>query len=220
MNKIYFSGLCLVMLAASLTPTITSAAYSQQDYTQIATIVNPIISNPLRPSEIVALYPMSPVEEAAIVHVAPECPVIVDGVLYEGKDISLFNGKRLHFTNDKAGNLFAFTIAVEMEEFLEKEYGNIFDLNITNATLRFENSLLCMDWWYGGAQLICSPGQQFSQLASVWDNCISSAQISDLADVTMWDYSDFGGDSYTMPAGSNYSMLTFQGWNDRASSIS
>ncbi|MDD4873498.1 MAG: hypothetical protein PHE15_00750 [Dehalococcoidales bacterium] len=218
MNKIYVSGLCLAMLAASLTPVITPSAYSQQDYTQTAMLVNPDISHPLRPSEVAALYPMSPEEEAAIVHVVPESPVTVDGVLYEGKDISLFNGKRLHFTNDKKGDLYAFTNAVEMEEFLEREYGNLFDLAVT---LSRQDSLLFMDWWYGGLYLSCSPGQEILDLAGIgFDNCISSAQISEDATVTMWDYAGLTGDSYTMPAGTNYSMLTFQGWNDRASSIS
>jgi hypothetical protein len=206
------------MLLIILVPVIGITAYSPQDYTQTDSNVNNSETRFLRPSEIVELYPMSEDEIKAIVHVAPQCPVIVDGVLYEGKDISLFDGQRLHFTTGKKGNLYAFTNAVKMETFLEKEYGNIFNLEATSSK---SLSLLFTDWWYGGSALICAPGEEYPDLAVIgWDNCISSAQIGDDAPVTMWDYAGLTGDSFTMPPSSRYAVLALQGWNDRASSIS
>ncbi len=90
MHKIRFYGLFLALLLTILLPSVTIAAYSTQDYTPKDSNVNSDINHPLKPSEIVELYPMSADEEAAIVHVIPECPVVVDGVLYEGKDIFSF----------------------------------------------------------------------------------------------------------------------------------
>jgi len=217
MYKKAIYGLSVAMLLIILVPVIGITAYSPQDYTQTDSNVNNSETRFLRPSEIVELYPMSEDEIKAIVHVAPQCPVIVDGVLYDGKDISLFDGQRLHFTTGKKGNLYAFTDAVKMETFLEKEYGNIFDLEATSSK---SLSLLFIDWWYGNPYFTCSPGQQYLTLASEWDNCISSAQICDDAPVTMWDYAGLTGDSFTMPPSSRYAVLALQGWNDRASSIS
>ena len=123
----------------------------------------------------------------------------------------------MHFTTDKKGKLYAFTDAVKMEAFLEKEYGNIFDQVYSTK----EVSVLYMDWFLSGLYRSCSPGQQFLDLDDIgWDNCISSAKICDDAPVTMWDYAELTGDSFTMPPGSTYNVLALQGWNDRASSIS
>jgi hypothetical protein len=217
MHKQAIYGLSVAILLIIIVPVIGITAYSPQDYTQTDSNVNNCETKILRPSEIVGLYPMSEDEIKAIVHVAPQCPVIVNGVLYDGKDISLFDGQRLHFTSDKKGNLYAFTDAVKMETFLEKEFGNIFDLVTTSSR---SLSLLYVNWMYGNPYLTCSPGQQYLTLDSEWDNCISSAQICDDAPVTMWDYTGLTGDSFTMPPGSNYAVLALQGWNDRASSIS
>ncbi|MDD4924494.1 MAG: hypothetical protein PHF74_06660 [Dehalococcoidales bacterium] len=217
MHKQAIYGLSVAILLIILMPVIGITAYSPQDYTQSDSNVNKSETKFLRPSEIVELYPMSEDEIKAIVHIAPQCPVIVDGVLYEGKEIYLFDGQRLHFTTGKRGNLYAFTDAVKMEAFLEKEYGNIFDQVYSTK----EVSILYMDWMYGGLWLVCSPGQQLLNLENEgFNNCISSAEISTDAPVTMWDYAGLTGDSFTMPPGSNYAVLALQGWNDRASSIS
>ncbi len=218
MYKQAIYGLSVAILLTILMPVIGITAYSPQDYTHTDSNVNSDINHPLKPSEIVELYPMSEDEIKAIVHIAPQCPVIVDGVLYDGKEISLFDGQRLHFTTGKKGNLYAFTDAVKMETFLEKEYGNIFDLAATSSK---SLSLLYVNWMYGNPYLTCSPGQQFLNLENEgFNNCISSAEISTDAPVTMWDYAGLTGDSFTMPPGSNYAVLALQGWNDRASSIS
>ncbi len=217
-KKTLLAGICLSVVLITILPAVASAAYSTQDYTHQDTNVNNDIAHPVKPSEIVGLYPMSAEEEAAIVHVIPECPLTIDGVLYKAEDISLFDGKRLHFTTDKPGNLYAFTDAVSMEEFLEKEYGNVFNTN----TLKFnDHSYLYMDWLLGGDAMGCLPGAVYLELASEgYNNCISSAKISEAAPVTLWDYEGLTGDSFTMPPGSTYTVLALQGWNDRASSIS
>jgi hypothetical protein len=104
-----------------------------------------------------------------------------------------------------------------MEEFLEQEYGNVFNTN----TPRFnESSYLYVDWFLDGDAMECLPGEEFTYLGTAWDNCISSTQISDSAPVTLWDYVDLKGDSFTMPPGSQYQVLALYGFNDRASSIS
>ena len=209
----------LAILLSIMLPSVTTVAFYPQDYTQTDSNVNTSETRFLRPSEIIKLYPMSEDEIKTIVHVAPQCPVIVDGVLYDGKDISLFDGQRLHFTTGKKGNLYAFTDAVKMETFLEKEYGNIYNLQIIYSSRSV--STLHTDWFLSGLERSCSPGQQIENLAADdFDNCISSAKICAEAPVTMWDYAGFSGDSFTMPPGTTYNVLTLQGWNDRASSIS
>ena len=217
-KKIILAGICLSVMSVAIFPAVTSAAYSTQDYTPQGSNVNSDITHQMKPSQIVRLCPMSAEEEAAIVHVIPECPVTVDGVLYKAEDISLFDGRQLHFTTDKAGNLYAFTDAVSMEKFLEKEYGYKFELLPTSSK---GISKLFFDWWYGGPAHECPPGQRYDELSNIgFDNCISSAQIRGAASVTLWDYEGCTGDSYTMLPGIDYPILALHGFNDRASSIS
>ncbi|ADJ26831.1 hypothetical protein Dehly_1551 [Dehalogenimonas lykanthroporepellens BL-DC-9] len=52
-----------------------------------------------------------------------------------------------------------------------------------------------------------------------YDKTITSAKHCDQAGVYIYEYADFGGSYFYMPPGSTWSMLTFQGWNDRISSI-
>ena len=217
MKKTLLTGICLSIMSIMIFPAVTSAANSTHDYTHQDSNVNSDISYQMKPSEIVELCPMSAEEEAAIVHVIPECPVTIDGVLYKAEDISLFDGKRLHFTTDKPGNLYAFTDAVSMEKFLEQEYDYKFESN----TKLNGDSYVFMDWLLTGRSHSLPPGVEMQELDSMgWDNCISSAQISDAASVTLWDYEDLTGDSFTMPPGSEYRVLALYGFNDRASSIS
>ncbi|AKG53256.1 hypothetical protein DGWBC_0577 [Dehalogenimonas sp. WBC-2] len=93
---------------------VTAAAYPE-NYTHDLSGVNSTGVRPLRPSEVEAMYPMSAEAEAAIVHVIPMVPVNVDGTWYKAEEITLFNGQRLHFTEDKGGSLFAFTDAKSMD---------------------------------------------------------------------------------------------------------
>ena len=69
------------------------------------------------------LFPMTSEAEAAIVYEARPRPTIIDGKTYEGNQISQFNGKRLWFVDGKDGNEYAFTTAVQVEQFLKEEYG-------------------------------------------------------------------------------------------------
>ena len=216
MGRKLISGLCLALLLAAIMPNIAPQAYSLENYTLKAPDVNTTSYKVVKPSEIIALYPMLPEDEENIVHEIPGCPVIIDGTLYKPEGIALFNGQRLHFTVSEAGYLHAFTKAREMESFLEDEYGPVFDL-----ALNSDVSELFEDWLHMGNFLGCPAGQQFPQLSLLgWDNCISSAKISHGAPVTLWDYAWFGGDSFTMAPGSSHLVLTLEGWNDRASSIS
>jgi hypothetical protein len=216
-------SLCLALSLTVLAPNITSAAYSLENYTPQDRDVNATNGQALKPSEILALYPMSQEDEAAIVHEVPMCSVTIDGVVHEGNEISIFNGQRLHFTLGKTNDLYAFTEAEAMEEFLEREYGPIFDIATGSGTplTSSDDNEVFENWWYGGKVLRFPYGEQFPQLYLIgWDNCISSARISEDGPVTLWDYDWFGGDSFTMTPGSNHSMLYFEGWNDRASSVS
>ena len=212
------------MLLALPTSGFISAASSTESYTLNNPGVNGTNGKFLKPSEIEAIYPaMSSAAEAAIVQVIPVCPVNVDGVWYKAEEITRFNGQRLHFTEDKAGSLFAFTDAKAMEAFLETEFGPIFDpvlsagsnIPLTNESELFE------DWWYSGRVKIVLPYEQFPDLAILgWNDCISSAKISTSAPVTLWEDIYFGGNTFTMVPGSNHSMLSLEGWNDRASAVS
>ena len=75
-------------------------------------------------SEITAMYPMSPEDEAAIVHTTPQVPVIINGIKYDPEDVVLFNGQRLHFTVGKDKQLYAFSDVKELEEFLYSQYSS------------------------------------------------------------------------------------------------
>jgi hypothetical protein len=81
-------------------------------------------------SEITAMHPMSPEDEAAIVHTVPQVPVIINGIKYDPEDVVLFNGQRLHFTVGKDKQLYAFSDVKELEEFLYSQY-NGFNLVAT-----------------------------------------------------------------------------------------
>lgn len=152
---------------------------------------------------------------------APMHPVIIDGVRYESEEINLFDGQRLRFTVDKSGTLYAFTTAKALEAFVESEYGPVFDPldNVVITSTGLTSSKFYVDVFYvGGEPLIVSPGTELDYLGT-FNNVISSAKICDSRGVTLYDYENYGGSSFYMPPGSSWTMLTFQGWNDRASSI-
>lgn len=220
MKKILLSCLCSAMLLAVPASGVTSATFPE-NYTFDQPTVNITDSHPLTPSQIEALYPMSPEAEAAIVHVVPPCPVIIDGIRYKAEEINLFNGQRLRFTVDKAGALYAFTTAKGLEEFAETAYGEmVFCVagGSGTAATGLSYSVFFVDMWYGGSKLSVDPGTQLPSLGPL-DNAISSAQICDQAGVYIYEYLNFGGSYFYMPPGSTWTMLTFQGWNDRVSSI-
>jgi hypothetical protein len=173
----------------------------------------------LKPSEIVALFPMSEEAEAGIIHVIPQCPVTIEGVVINPEDLARFNGQRLHFVLDKTGSLHAYLDVEEMERFVEAEYGPVFEQATEGIGLALDISELFEDWYCSGNKLNVEPGREHSQLWE-WDNRISSTKINSSVPLTFWDYEFFGGDDFTMLPGSTHSALVFEGWNDRASSIS
>ena len=122
MGRKLISGLCLALLLAAIMPNIAPQAYSLGNYTLKAPDVNTASYKVVKPSEIIALYPMLPENEENIVHEIPGCPVIIDGTLYKPEGIALFNGQRLHFIHDKSGNLYAFTDIYVIELCPEQDY--------------------------------------------------------------------------------------------------
>ncbi|MDV2989558.1 MAG: hypothetical protein P3T54_05360 [Dehalogenimonas sp.] len=214
-------SLCVCMLLAVPAPKITSAASSSENYTLEPPIVNSTKDQPRTPSEIEAAHPMSAEAEAAIVHVVPQCPVIIDGVWYTAEQINLFDGQRLRFTVDKAGVLYAFTTVEDFEYFIQSEYGRVFDAlpDMGTSSTGLTVSYLHTDMWYeGGVPLVVVPGGKLEYLG-VYNNAISSAKISDTRGVMLYEYEACMGSSYYLPPGTVWSMLIFQGWNDRASSL-
>ena len=167
----------------------------------------------LTPAKLEAMYPMSPEDEAKIIHEVPPCSVIIDGIKYKPEDISQFNGKRLHFISGKDGNLYAFTTREGLERF-----------EIQNRSLSILSdglSYFYMDVWYTGSSFGILPGNGYDVLAQMgFDNAISSAKASPSTPRTViYDLQYYQGDSYDLQGGHGYSMLYFQGWNDRASSV-
>ncbi|ADJ26836.1 conserved hypothetical protein [Dehalogenimonas lykanthroporepellens BL-DC-9] len=220
MKKRFPSVICvaLALIVASSSPILSAS--DTEKYTYGTGAVNNSYAGLLKPSQIEAMYPMSAEAESSLVHVIPECPVIVDGVWFKAEDIILFNGQRLRFTVDKAGQLYAFATAVGLEKFVEAEYGKVFDGAGSIGTLStgLSKSEFFVDMWYRGAKLPIEPGMQVGDLGG-FENAFSSAKICDQVGVYIYEYADFGGSYFYMPPGSTWSMLTFQGWNDRASSI-
>lgn len=218
MKRFLLSCLCAILAVPA--SGVTSATFPE-NYTLDQPAVNTTNNHTLKPSQIEALYPMSPEAEAAIVHVVPPCPVIIDGVWYAAEEINLFDGQRLRFTVDKAGALYAFTTAKGLEAFAEAAYGEMV-FNIAGgsgtAATGLSYSVFFVDMWYGGAKMPVYPGTQLPDIDE-YDNAISSAQICDQAGVYVYEYVNFGGSYFYMPPGSTWTMLTFQGWNDRVSSI-
>jgi hypothetical protein len=168
----------------------------------------------LTPSQMEAMFSMSPEEEAKIVHAIPSCPVIIDGVEYKAGDINLFDGIRLRFIVGKEGNLYAFTTAKGLEEF---QAGYKQEIELDSGA-----SIFYMDMWYVGESFGIYPGNGYPYLYQLgYDNAVSSVKATSSASWTyLYDYTNFQGDVFTMAGGTNYSMLYFQGWNDRASSAS
>ena len=81
-------------------------------------------------------------------------------------------------------------------------------------------TIFYVDWWYMGSSISLPPGYGMPYLSPGFDNAFSSVKVSESASYAyLFDYAYFEGDELVMESGSNHSMLTFEGWNDRASSI-
>jgi hypothetical protein len=213
-------SLSIALLFAVASSSVISAATISDNFEKGAAHSG----DALRPSEMEAKYPISPEDEAAIVHEIPPCPVIIDGVRYQAEEINLFNGQRLRFAIDAEGTLFAFTTAKGLEDFVEKEYGPVFDrmAEAGPSSTGLDVSLFFIDVWYmGGEPMIVAPGTEWPQLEE-YNNAISSAKICDTSGAYLYDYEYFGGSYLYLAPGTSHSVLMFDifhYFNDRASSI-
>ena len=116
----------------------------------------------LSPSDIEKLYPMPPEAEAAIVHADLQVPVIIDGIRYEGSEISLFDGKRLYFVNGKDGTLYAFTSARGLEEYQARQTGQ------PTPEYNGPESMFFKDIFYTGDKITLLTGYGYANLSSNW----------------------------------------------------
>jgi hypothetical protein len=138
-------------------------------------------------------------------------------VKYKAEDVTLFNGKRLHFITGKDGQLYAFTTADGVEEFYQKNFAK--PSSVINKSVQLQ-SMFYLNMWFSGESLGADPGQPYAVLPPPFDNAISSVIASAAAPRTiLYDLPYFQGDTYITRGGCSYSMLLFQGWNDRASSV-
>lgn len=168
-------------------------------------------------SEFEALYPMSAEAEAAIVHVVPQVPVTINGVLYNPEDIKLFNGQRLHFTLDNEGNLYAFTSAKDLEKFINNEFGQSELINNNNGATRAAVAL-----WehitYLGDSISLSANEARASFGDFNDKASSFVVGQGLDSGVIWEHENFEEDSFTRPGGTAIPFLGLYGWNDIASS--
>ena len=214
--------LCFILLVSVYGTAPVLSATLPENYTHEPPPVNEAELRKLKPSEVVALYPMSAEDISAIEHIVPMVPVNVDGSWYEAEEITLFDGQRLFFTLDHTGGLYAFTLAVELESFLVSEYGDVFGSSLSLETRSLDDtfSTLHENWMYGGWDIEVAPFARVEALPGYMNDAISSAKIGPNAPLTLWEYANYQGNSLTIPAGSAYFALALYGWNDRASSIS
>jgi hypothetical protein len=169
----------------------------------------------LSPSEMEKLYPMSPEDEAAIVHTEPTCPVIVDGIRHKGKEISKFNGRRLYFVIGKDGNFYAFTTPERLEQF-QAENSELESMLSGGLISEFYENI-----GYMGREFGMDPGDIITNLSWIgFDNILSSVKASSTASwVYLYDLYDRQGDCLAIPGGMDVWELVTYGWNDRASSV-
>lgn len=181
----------------------------------------------MTPADVEALFPDS--EEAAIVHQAPDYPVIVDGVRYEPDEISRFNGQVLRFVWDeraeKEGVIYAFTTVEGLEQYLREQWGWPSSQESTTSDGQIAGlwTNFYKHWWYGGAVFGSAPGVGWPDLRVApagWNDRISSVQVAtEASGATLYEHVNFGGAQFWMQSGSNYPVLWWHGWNDRASSV-
>lgn len=164
-------------------------------------------------------------EEAKIVHRVPPCPdVIIDGVVYKSEAISKFDGKQLGFTTGVDGKLYAFTSEEKLETFQNQQINDILQekSDSDEAILSIDPiySYYYYNWYCGGDYITLEYRISLANLPPNWDNQISSLEVNTSCNATrLYDYTNFTGDYFEALAGTTYSVLFFQGWNDRASSI-
>lgn len=233
LNTVRFRNIFFVLLGALLIigiATFLSGAVSAQDekpnnavgyYTKDGKVVWIIPGEgidvtkleEMTPSALEKLYPMTSEAEAAIVHPQPKSQVIIDGINYEGKQINLFNGKRLRYIEGKDRKLYSFTTPEKLEQFQREQYGM--------SKLMTTDSVFYKDSWYTGSAFSLAPGYGIPYLYQIgFDNCISSAKATTTGSWSyIFDDVSYSGDYFAMANGSSYPWLLFQGWDDKVSSV-
>jgi hypothetical protein len=169
-------------------------------------------------SEIEALNPMSAEEEAAIVQVVPQVPIIIDGVLYKPEDITLFNGHRLRFTIDDEGNFYAFTTVEGAEKFLVDYLiqSGFEATHVNNSEGTRASVTLCEHITYLGEYFdITGTMDSFGDFNDKGSSFIVGEGIG-LG--IIWEDEGRTGEYFYRPGGTAIPFLGLYGWNDRASS--
>jgi hypothetical protein len=166
------------------------------------------------PSILEKLFPMTTEAEASIVHKVPPARVIVNGSVYKPENICLFDGHRLHFSMDRDGQLYAFTTAKGLEEFVRDQMTEpckSIGIDSWGATvfdgIFYGSPSLDFDVWEGKYTL----GDLNEKVSSVIKDSTPVA-------LTLYDGIYWSGDSYTFLYNQEYPMLWLYGWNDKASS--
>ncbi len=163
---------------------------------------------------------MSAEEEAAIVQVVPQVPIIIDGVLYKPEDITLFNGHRLRFTTDDEGNFYAFTTVEGAEKFLVDYLiqSGIEATHINKIEGTRGSVTLCEHITYLGEYFdITGTMDSFGDFNDKGSSFIVSPGLLGI----IWEHEGRTGEYFYRAAGSAIVMVPFLGafgWNDRASS--
>ncbi|MDD5122174.1 MAG: hypothetical protein PHX97_02195 [Dehalococcoidales bacterium] len=210
-DKRIISILCPIMLTIVFIFGVNvMAADDSQTTIKSNNIENPQIVLSL--SEIIAMYPMSPEDEAAIVHTIPQVPVIIDGIKYKPEDVTLFNGQRLHFTVGENKELYAFSDIKELEEFLQSQYGS------GNSALEADAAVLYEHITYLGSTLGMPPHELLVNFVDLdFNDKASSWVVAGNIMATIWEHIEFGGNSLSLGNGM-YPFLALYGFNDKASS--
>ena len=169
----------------------------------------------LTPSQMEKAYPLSPELEASIVHPELDIPVIIDGIKYEGKEISRFDGKRLYFVIGSDGTFYAFTSAEGLEQYQDQ-------LNDQVLT-RYDgiDSLFFKDVRYGGFSIAMITGHGIPDLYPMgYDKALSSAKVTSQASwAHLYDQTHFQGNCLAIAGGVDVPSFVPYGWNDRAMSV-
>jgi hypothetical protein len=183
----------------------------------------------------------SPEIIARNVHRVPEVPFTLNGVMYDPKDITRFNGQELHFV---AGPTGADMLAVDNRELMENWWNLTYLDRYRHTQHTVEQSSPTRDvavrssgTWYwedddrNGGVIYLSINTGFYDLTRVdyglfgdWNDRISSFEMMGSQVCVLWDHIHWTGDSFTkiLPFGTPgfiMNKLRSVGFNDRASSL-
>jgi hypothetical protein len=172
-------------------------------------------------AEILEKIKMSPEAEKAIVHEVPPCPVIIDGIKYQPEQIYLFDGQQLGFVAGDDGLLYAFTTEAGIHRFIKGKNGLSASSEKSKLPLSKDTmSHFYLDAFLAGDKLDVAYTVDYSSLSSLWNNLISSLEVStECTYCRIYEYANFQGDYHQTSGGDTEQWLDYYGWNDRASSI-